>query len=394
VASETRSPRLPLPMPDPAPTVGFLELFYDLVFVASTMVLSNAFTEDLTWHWAALCSLTFALIWLLWFHTTLLSNVERRDDFGHRSLVLLQMFLIVLTVLAFVDREATNNDFLGLTYGLAVICVAAMYHRIIGVNPGAATWARMRRNRLLFAGLLLMVNTALPDWADTIMFLLAVAVLVVPSSLGTSKRSPLPAIDVHHLSERAALLTLIMCGEAFVKVSLVVSSGSLSHTDVVAIVVEFIVVFALFWTYFDDVPRAGIQPGTVRGEIWILSHLPLQIGVVAIAIGMSKFLDADHGVHDEVVAILGAGWTAVYVGLALIGAFGQREPKGPLLALRLATAAVAAALALTDWYLFWIEPTTFVAILAALAVIHAVVARRLRESTMVPDPHSTIPVTE
>jgi low temperature requirement protein LtrA len=269
-----------------------------------------------------------------------------------------------------------------------------MYHRIIDVNPGAAAWARMRRNRLLFAGLLLMVNTALPDWADTIMFLMAVVVLVVPSSLGTAKRSPLPAIDVHHLSERAALLTLIMCGEAFVKVSLVVSSGSLSRTDVVAIVVEFIVVFALFWTYFDDVPRAGIGPGTVRGEIWILSHLPLQIGIVAIAIGMSKFLDADHGVHDEVVGILGVGWTAVYVGLALIGAFGQRQPKGPMLALRLGTAAAAGALAVTDWYLFWIEPTTFVAILAALAVIHAVVARRLRESTSVPDLHQTVPAAE
>ena len=146
-------PSLPSSRPEhSAPAVGFLELFYDLVFVASTMVLSNAFSEDLTWEWAGLCSLTFALIWLLWFHTTLLSNVERRDDFGHRGLVLFQMLLIVLTVLAFVDREATNNDFLGATYGLAVLCVAAMYHRVISANAGAAAWARMRRNRLLCAG--------------------------------------------------------------------------------------------------------------------------------------------------------------------------------------------------------------------------------------------------
>lgn len=390
MASETRSPRLPLPIPNPAPTVGFLELFYDLVFVASTMVLSNAFTEDLTWTWAGLCSLTFALIWLLWFHTTLLSNVERRDDFGHRSLVLFQMLLIVLTVLAFVDREATNNDYLGATYGLAVVTVACMYHRIIGVNPGAAAWARMRRNRLLCAGVLLMINTALPDWADMLMFLLAIVILVVPSSLGSGKRRPLPGIDVHHLSERAALLTLIMCGEAFVKVSLVVSTGSLSRTDVIAIVVEFIVVFALFWTYFDDVPIAGIRPSPVWGELWILSHLPLQIGIVAIAVGMSKFLDVSHGIHDEVVGILGTGWTAVYVGLALIGVFGQRRPIGPLLVLRLGTAAVAAVLALTDWYVFWIEPTTFVAILAAIAVAHAVVARTLRERTTVVGGHGAV----
>jgi low temperature requirement protein LtrA len=367
-----------------SPTIGFLELFYDLVFVASTMVLSNSFSERLTWEWAAVCSLLYALVWMLWFHTTLLMNVERRDDFGHRSLVLIQMFLIAMTTLTFVDREATNNDFLGITYGLGVITVAAMYHRVAGRNRGAAEWAVVRRNRLLVAGLLLMVNTWLPDWADTIVFLFAIAVLAVPSSLGSPRKAPLPRVDVHHLTERAALLTLIMCGEAFVKVALVVSNGSIEQGDVIAIVVEFVVVFALFWTYFDDIPKAGIRKGYGWGELWMLAHLPLQIGIVAIAVGMSKYLQVHDGhVHDEVVGILGAGWVLVYGGLALIGWCGQRRPAGPLLALRAGTAVVALVLALTDWYLFWVEPPLFVGLLAALSVAHAAASAVLRRSTVV-----------
>jgi low temperature requirement protein LtrA len=334
----------------------------------------------------------YVLVWMLWFHTTLLMNVERRDDFGHRTLVLLQMFLIAMTTLTFVDREATNNDLLGITYGLAVITVAAMYHRIVTRNERAAAWAAVRRNRLLLAGVLLTANTFLPDWADTIVFLVAIVALVVPSSLGTRTKAPVPAVDVHHLSERAALLTLIMCGEAFVKVSLVVSNGSIDRSDVIAIVVEFVVVFALFWTYFDDVPKAGIRRGTVAAELWILSHLPLQLGIVAIAIGMSKYLQVEDGhVHDEVVAILGAGWAGVYLGLAFIGLLGERRPVGPLFALRAGTAAVAVVLALTDWFLFWIEPPLYVALLAALAVGHAVLAARLRTSTTVPS-HGPAPV--
>lgn len=367
-----------------SPTVGFLELFYDLVFVASTMVLSNAFSERLTWAWAGVCTLVFVLVWLLWFHTTLLMNVERRDDFGHRSLVLAQMFLIAMTTLTFVDREATNNDFLGIAYGLAVLTVAAMHNRVIKRNPAAADWARLRRNRLLIAGLLLTINTFLPDWADMIMFGVAIVLLVVPSGLGSARRSPVPGVDVHHLSERAALLTLIMCGEAFVKVALVVSNGSVTRTDVVAVVVEFIVVFALFWTYFDDMPLAGIRPGPVFGELWVLAHLPLQIGIVAIAIGMSKFLQVTPGhVHDEVVPILGSGWAAVYVGLALIGVFGERRPIGPLLALRLGTATVAVLFALLDWYVVWVEPNLFVGLLAAMTVAHTAASAHLRRHTTV-----------
>jgi low temperature requirement protein LtrA len=295
--------------------------------------------------------------------------------------VLLQMLLISLTTLTFVDREATNNDYLGLAYGAAVLSVAALHHRVAASDIAAAPWARARRNRLLLAGVLLMANTALPDWADYAMFLAAILVLVVPTSVGAKLRRP-PSVDVHHLTERAALLTLIMCGEAFVKVALVVSEGSIERQDLVAILVEFVVVFAFFWTYFDDVPQAGIRPGPFHGEPWVLAHLPLQIGIVTIAIAMSKFLQVDH-VHDEVVAILGVGWVLVFCGLALIGLQGQRVPRRPLLLLRLGTAALAAALALLDWYALWIWPELFVGLLTLLTVFHAVVARALRFQTTV-----------
>ena len=223
-----RRPGLP-PMPSvhgDAPTVGFLELFYDLVFVASTMVLSNAFSERLTWHWAGVCSIVFALVWLLWFHTTLLMNVERRDDFGHRTLVLVQMFLIAMTTLAFVDRNYAATDYLGGTYGAAVIVVGLMYHRVHKRSDDVAEWARLRRNRLLIAGGLMLINSFTDDWVDNIVFVVAIVILVTPTRFGPVKRAPLPRVDIHHLTERAALLTLIMCGEAFVKVSLVVSGAA------------------------------------------------------------------------------------------------------------------------------------------------------------------------
>ncbi len=373
-------PSLPTVHAD-SPTVGFLELFYDLVFVASTMVLSNAFSEKLTWHWAGVCAIVFALIWLLWFHTTLLMNVERRDDFGHRTLVLVQMFLIAMTTLAFVDRNYTATDYLGGTYGAAVIVVGLMYHRVHKRSEDVADWARLRRNRLLLAGVLMLINSFTDDWVDNIVFLVAIVILVTPTRFGPVKRAPLPRVDVHHLTERAALLTLIMCGEAFVKVSLVVS-GALERSDVTAIVVEFVVVFALFWTYFDDVPLARVRPGNVTAELWMLAHLPLQLGIVAMAVGMSKFLQVQDHVYYESIIILSVAFVMIYGGLAAIGLLGDRHPYRPLLLLRLATAGVAVAAGSLFWNRGW-EPSPFLAILAALAVVHAVVAYRLRLRTVV-----------
>lgn len=374
----------PHPAPaDGAPVVGFLELFYDLVFVASTMVLSNTFAADLSWSTGGLCALVFALVWLLWFHTTNLANVERLDDLGHRALVLVQMLLISLTTIAFADKETSGGHFVGVAYGGAVAVVALLHHRVASSNPDVAAWARRRRNHLLLAGLLLVATIVLPTVLDTAAFVAAVVVLVLPSSLGSTGRARRPPVDVHHLTERAALLTLIMCGEAFLKVSLTVTEGAISRTDVEAIVVEFLIVFAIFWTYFDDVPRAAIRPGPVLGELWALVHLPLQIGIVAVAVGVSKFLQIDgHGVHDAVVVVLGVGFSLVYASLVVLGQLGLRRPRGPLTSLRVATVAAVVAWSTFGW-VAELAPEPYLVGLTVLALVHAAGANRLRLGTVV-----------
>ena len=72
----------------------------------------------------------------------------------------------------------------------------------------------------------------------------------------------------------------------------------------------------------------------------------------------------------------------IYGGLAAIGLLGDRHPYRPLLVLRLATAALAVAVGSLFWNRGW-EPSPFLAILAVLAVAHAVIAYRLRLRTTV-----------
>ena len=369
----------------PQQPVGFLELFYDLIFVAATMVLSNTFAYNTTLGTAGTTVLMFVLVWLLWFHSTVLMNLERRDDGIQRALVAVQMLFIILTTLAFAGRGETTVDFVAFGYGIALAAVAAAHHRASRSGGTSARWAAVRRNRLLLAGVLVLLGILIPDGADFIFYAGAIAILILPTSLRRGRRLPVPLIDVHHLTERAALLTLIMCGEAFVKVSLVVSNGSITSSDVVAIVIEFVVMFALFWTYFDDVPLAGVRRGVLSAELWLLAHLPLQIGIVALAIGMSKFLQIEDGeVHSEAIPVLVVAFLGIYGGLGLVGMLGERTPRQALLFLRLATAAVALVLGTVAWNLRSFDPDMFVVALAVLALAHGIAASILRTRTSVP----------
>lgn len=363
--------------------VGFLELFYDLVFVASTMLLSNKFSKDLSPRGAVSCALMFTLLWLLWFHTTVLMNVERRDDLGQRGLVFAQMFLIFLATLLFVDGAGASLDLIGAAYLGAVMVVAYGHHRI-RTTPGViGLWAVSRRNRLLAAGVVMALTEFVPHGIDLPLFGVSVLLLIVPTSLSV-RGIPVPPIDEHHLTERAALLTIIVMGESFVKAALVISGGSITGWDVVALVVMFVMLLGLFSVYFDDVPHAGIRDGILFGESWLLAHLVLQLSIVGLAVGISKYLQlSGETVSDVGVIVLMTSYAGIFVGLALISEFDRRVPRGRSIALQLSSAVIAVVGGVLVVGVDLISPGTYLVSLAGLAVVNAVVGERLRSSTTV-----------
>lgn len=372
----------------PAQTVPFLELFYDLVFVASTMVLSNEFSHSVNWHVAGTCSLMFILLWLLWFHTTVLMNVERRDDLGQRGLVFAQMFMIFVTTLAFIDSSISDIDLVGAGYLVAVLIVAYGHHRIVELPDPVGGWARARRNRLALAGAVVFAGILLPDGIDWALYAIAIVLLVLPTSFATWRGRPVPPVDEHHLAERAALLTLIVMGEAFVKSALVISSGSITGWDLIALAVLFVILFGLFASYFDDIPRAGIRSGDLSGEMWLLAHLVLQLSIVVLAVGVSKFLQVgDAGVPTKSIVILMVAYSGIFIGLALIGLCSRRSKHVEMLVLRLVTAAIAALGGLAAISIEAFTPGEYLLLLAALSSVHSLLAARLRvRSTIVGEP--------
>ena len=381
--------------PAPAQVVPFLELFYDLVFVASTMVLSNEFSHDSTWHLAATCSLMFILLWLLWFHTTVLMNVERRDDLGQRGLVFAQMFMIFVTTLAFVDSSFASVDLVGAGYLVAILIVAYGHHRIRNLPDPVGGWARARRNRLALAGLIVFAGIMLPDGIDTLLYGVAILLLVLPTSFASWSGRPVPPVDEHHLSERAALLTLIVMGEAFVKAALVISNGSISGWDMIAVAVLFVILFGLFAAYFDDIPTAGIRQGDLSGELWLLAHLIMQLSIVALAIGVSKYLQVgDGGVPTKAVVILTIAYAGIYIGLALIGVFSRRSRQPQLALLRIGTAALAVVGGVAAVSFATFTPGEFLIVLAVLSSVHPLVAQRLRLRGEILVTAASIPSTE
>ena len=363
------------------PPSAALELFYDLVFVAAVVVLSDSFSHspgvaDLAW-----LSIVFAMIWIVWLQTALLFNLcSQRPDISTsdlmRVMVLAQMLLLILAAVSAADGVERHSEFVGPLFAALLVVLAAMHWFLARREPGLSGYARARMVGCA-VGAVLFALALYPDPGYLVFWALGAVAVVIPSL----RPDPFagPQVDTEHLVERFGAFTIIMLGETFVKAGLTASEGQMEGLDVLVLVSTFVIVFSIWWLYFADVPRSG-PPGTHRGHLsWMFVHLPLHLATVGVAVGVAKVITGEATtITPEVVPYLTVPLVIVLICLAVLeGLSGDRGPDRVVVVIAVAAALVAVVGLLgrfTDPA--GLELTSLA--LAAIMVGAALVGRRVR----------------
>jgi low temperature requirement protein LtrA len=362
---------------------AWLELFYDLVFVAAILVFSSAVSHlhdatRIAWVVAVFCA-----VWWVWLSTTMFTNRFRTTDALHRGLVLVQMVLVALVAMEANDGVEDDEVLLLVTYAALVATIAIMYWRAARAHGPHAAFAGRLAGIHAVAAVIFLASVPLPEIGRIAGAAVGMAVMIFPAAARSLHLGDYPPIDEHHLLERLGAFTIIVCGEAFVKVAIAVSDSSLDGIDVVALVFQFILTFALWASYFEDIPFAGVDQR--RFGPWVSCHLIMQLGIAGTAIGVSKLVALgffDDLPAEDILEIM-ATLCLVYLGLAGIGVSTRRRPRRPLLLLRLLTAVAVAVIALAAWQVPWFELLEGVGLLTVAALVHAVLVARFRSRTEV-----------
>ena len=77
--------------------VTWMELFFDLIFVAAVAQVGQALAAEYSWPGLLRYSFLFVLIWLAWSGNTLYATRFETDDLVQRLLILLQSFASACT---------------------------------------------------------------------------------------------------------------------------------------------------------------------------------------------------------------------------------------------------------------------------------------------------------
>lgn len=282
-------PSLHSPGPGRERRVGWLELFYDLIYVALIIQLGNLLSEHVSLIGAAAFAALFVPIWFTWTGFTFYSNRFVTDDFVHRALVFVQMFAIGGVAVSV--HGLFRKEFFAFScfYALARFVVVALYYRVYRHVPVARPLAR--RYVIGFSvGAVLWLSAAFVPWPWILPVWCAAMLIDLNSVLSHVSRSLTAQYppDSLHMTERYGLLTIIVLGESFVKVLSAVSADGLHRTTFLMCGCVLFICCSLWWIYFDDVAGSRIKAGRLTPFFWIYSHLPLTMAVTAVGVAAKK----------------------------------------------------------------------------------------------------------
>jgi low temperature requirement protein LtrA len=306
--------------------VTWLELFFDLVFVAAVAQVGTHLRDDYSLPGLLRFSFLFVLIWWAWLgHTTFLTRFDT-DDLIQRALTGLQMFLVaVMAINATGALDSRDSAGFAAAYSVMRFILVGQYLRVRHVRQARALTTRYAAGCGTAAAMWL-VSAVVPAPGRFAIWALALTVDVLTPLLTTRHLVNVPH-DGAHLPERYGLFSIILIGESMVAVMAGMGRQEYWSLNAAAsAILGMTLVFAVWWWYFDGVDAVAERvmrsnSDAVRFHIWSYAHLPLYLGIAVAGVGV------EHVIVTATTAPLTAteGWilcsaiAALMVAMMVIG---------------------------------------------------------------------------
>lgn len=305
--------------------VTWLELFFDLVFVAAVAQVAAPLRADYTLIGLIRFTPLFVLIWWAWTGHTVFSTRFDTDDAVQRLLTLGQMFAVAAMAANAKDAlDSRSSAGFAAAYSAVRFVLVAQYFRARHV-PEARPLTTTYLAGHGAAAVLWLLSAFVPAPGRYWLWALAFAI-----DLGTPwlavRHSAAAPIDAAHLPERFGLFTLILLGESVVAVM----QGMESQEDwtpaaAVAAFVGMGISFLIWWWYFDGVSaeqQVRTRRDAVRFHVWSYAHFPLYLGIVVAGVGVQRSVTAASRFSLSAVesTILATAVAAVMLAMTIIAA--------------------------------------------------------------------------
>lgn len=306
-----------------------LELLFDLCFVVAVAQagaqLHHSLAEGRFAHGLSGYAAAFFAIWWAWVNFTWFASAYDTDDVFYRLLTLLQI-AGALVLAAGIPAAFERFDFATAVSGYVLMRLAMVtqWLRAAHDHPAGRPAALRYALGITVCQIGWVIRLTLPQsWGWISFMILAVAELLVPV-WAEYRGTPTPW-NASHIRERYGAFTLIVLGESVAAATVAVQSAITDHGTSAPLIVlaagGLILVFALWWAYF-DYEGAAVERVSLRSTmVWAYSHFGIFASMAAVGAGLQVV--AQVSTHAVPIGPIGAAYAAaVPVAIFLLLAAG------------------------------------------------------------------------
>jgi len=273
---------------DPDRSVTFLELFFDLVFVAVIAQLAHRLAEHPDWSGVGWFVFLFYAVWSSWINGTYYHDLHTTNDLSIRLFTFAQMLAVALMAVhaGQVPGDGTIGFAIGYTANTFLLVV--LWFRT-GVHdpshrPASVPYSIAYLISAILFGLSIGVEAPLTYWMWALALLSeGIGYYIALNRWTPPESQPGDAVIAASASliERMGLFVIIVLGEVVVgSVNGMAELIPLDPDEMVIGLSGMLVAIGLWWLYFDLVSHR--RPVSRFTQAWLFLHFPL---VVAIAAG-------------------------------------------------------------------------------------------------------------
>lgn len=275
-------------------SVGWLELFYDLVYIATLIQIGNYLSDNVNLLGFGQFLVMLAVVWWAWTGETFYQNRFVVDDLTHRILVFTQIFAVAALGLSVSGAFGELYIQFTIAYVFTRLMLVFMYVRVARTDPECAPFARSSAIGFGVGILAWLGSLLLPAGYHWIGWLIGIGIeFSIPLFPWMREQQRLLGTDLHHISERFGIFTIIVLGESFVKVLDDAQGSALGVEQIVISTSGLLVVYSLWWLYFTDTAGKVIDlTSRLKPVAWVYGHFPLAAGLVAFGVGAKKLFAA------------------------------------------------------------------------------------------------------
>ena len=279
-------------------TVSFLELFYDLVYVAVIAQAAHHLTAHVSARGVAEFAVAFALVWTAWVNGSLYLELHGRET-ADPHIVFIEMGVLVLLAVFTADAASDSGRGFAHRYALFLAISTWLWTRF---DVRIAGTTRVRRHRRAIRDRdgrrrRRDVRQRLPPGRAT-------AVRVggrgrrLDRGHGAGRAiggRALPRHASHGVAGRAVrAVTIIVLGEFVFGVVAGLAAPKRDAITITTGMIALTIRFGLWWVYFDLVGRRLPRSDGRALAGWLLSHLPITMAITAAGASMVDLIGNAH----------------------------------------------------------------------------------------------------